>query len=105
MSGLSKQLTVHTSVTPHLTQPSGNPALILLKYNKMNYPLRDKIARQMWALWVEENSPKLDGKNCPKGFYLMSEKAMRIMVKELDDMMLNMIRQKLDNLYDSSSNS
>jgi len=56
--------------------------------SKMNYPLRDKIAKDMWRMWTEANSPHLDGYKCPNEFYLMAEIAMKCVIKELDDMIL-----------------
>lgn len=67
----------------------------------MNYPLRDKIARRMWEMWVKSNSPHLDGFNCPKEFYHMSEIAMKCVVKELDDMILDIMKKRLENLYEN----
>jgi len=66
--------------------------------NKVNYPLRDKIARHMWQMWSEANSPHLDGYNCPKEFYFMAEIAMKCVCKELDEMILDIVKQRLEKL-------
>lgn len=68
-------------------------------YNNMNYPVRDKIARKMWEMWVEANSPHLDGRNCPREFFLMAEIAMKCVAKELDDMILDVMKQRLEEIY------
>lgn len=65
----------------------------------MNYPLRDKIARRMWEMWTEANRPHLDGFNCPKEFYFMAEIAMKSVAKELDGMILDIMKHKLENIY------
>lgn len=69
----------------------------------MNYPLRDKIARDMWRMWVEANSPHLDGRNCPREFFFMAEIAMKCVCKELDDMILDIMKQRLETLYETES--
>ena len=65
----------------------------------MNYPLRDRIARDMWRMWVESNKPHLDGIKCPEEFYFMAEIAMKCVVKELDEMILAIVKQRLEVLY------
>lgn len=65
----------------------------------MNYPLRDRIARKMWQMWAEANQPHLDGVNCPGEFYYMAEIAMKCVGKELDDMILDVMKQRLENIY------
>jgi|GEM_PF-2203643 len=66
-------------------------------YN-MNHVLRDRIARKMWEMWSDANKPHLDGYNCPKEFYLMAEIAMKCVCKELDDMILDLIKNRLEKL-------
>ena len=75
----------------------------IFPYSRMNYPLRDKIARRMWAMWAEANSPHLDGFNCPREYYLMSEIAMKCVIKEMDDMILDIMKKRLENLYQEDS--
>lgn len=70
--------------------------------NKMNYGLRDKVARRMWQMWVEANTPHLDGRNCPSEFYHMAEIAMKCVGKELDDIILDIMKQRLENLYEQA---
>jgi hypothetical protein len=50
-------------------------------------------------MWSEANSPHLDEYNCPKEFYLMAEIAMKCVCKELDDMILDIMKQRLENLF------
>ena len=76
---------------------------IICRYNRVNHPLRDKIARQMWQMWSEANSPHLDDYNCPKEFYLMAEIAMKCVCKELDDMILDIMKQRLENLFQNET--
>jgi len=71
---------------------------ITSQFNKVNYPLRDKIARQMWQMWSEANRPHLDGRNCPQEFYLMAQIAMVCVCKELDEMILDIMKQRLEKL-------
>lgn len=71
---------------------------ITSQFNKVNYPLRDKIARQMWQMWSEANRPHLDGHNCPKEFYTMAQIAMVCVCKELDEMILDIMKQRLEKL-------
>jgi len=66
--------------------------------NKMNLQLRDRVARQMWQMWSEASRPRLDSHNCPKEFYLMAEVAMKSVYEELDDMILGIIRERLEKL-------
>jgi len=75
--------------------------LVSISYltSKMNYPLRDKIAKDMWRMWTEANSPHLDGYKCPNEFYFMAEIAMKCVIKELDDMILAIVKQRLETLY------
>ncbi|MFZ9315694.1 MAG: hypothetical protein ACO24P_00050 [Candidatus Nanopelagicaceae bacterium] len=67
----------------------------------MNHPLRDKIARQMWQMWSEANHPHLDGYNCPSEFYFMAEIAMKCVCKELDSMILDIVKQRLEKLVNT----
>jgi hypothetical protein len=78
---------------------------IISPISKMNYPLRDKIAKDMWRMWSEANSPHLDGYKCPHEFYFMAEIAMKCVVKELDDMILAIVKQRLENLYTQNENN
>lgn len=73
----------------------------ICQFSRMNYPLRDKIARDMWQMWVEANRPHLDGKNCPREFYFMAEIGMKCVCKELDDMILDIMKQRLETLYEN----
>lgn len=70
----------------------------------MNLPLRDKIARRMWSMWQEAHSPHLDDRNCPKEFFFMAEIAMKCVGKELDDMILDVIKQRLETVYNFENN-
>lgn len=76
---------------------------ITCHYFNVNHPLRDKIARDMWSMWVEANTPHLDGRNCPREFYFMAEIAMKCVCKELDDMILEIVKKRLENLYQDES--
>jgi len=78
-------------------------ANIISRYSKMNYSLRDKIARRMWEMWVESNRPHLDGTNCPREFYFMAEIAMKCVVKEMDEMILDIMKKRLEHLYQEDS--
>jgi hypothetical protein len=71
----------------------------------VNYPLRDKIARDMWQMWSEANRPHLDGYNCPKEFYLMAEIAMVCVCRELDQMILDIMKQRLEKLVNQTDES
>jgi hypothetical protein len=50
-------------------------------------------------MWTEANKPHLDGTNCPKEFYFMAEIAMKCVCKELDDMLLEIIKKRLEKIY------
>jgi len=56
----------------------------------------------MWRMWAEANSPYLDGRNCPKEFYHMAEIAMICITKELDNMMLDIVRKRLEGIYEQN---
>ena len=62
----------------------------------MNYPLRDKIAKDMWQIWIEANKPNLDGFDCPKDFYFMAEIAMKEIHGELDRIVLDVVKKLID---------
>lgn len=78
---------------------------IICPCSKMNHPLRDKIARQMWQMWSEANRPHLDGVNCPREFYQMAEIAMICLTKELDNMMLDIVKNRLEGIYNLDEDS
>jgi len=54
-------------------------------------------------MWSDANSPHLDEYNCPKEFYVMAEIAMKCVCKELDDMILDIMKQRLENLFQNES--
>jgi len=56
----------------------------------------------MWRMWAEANSPYLDGRSCPKEFYHMAEIAMICITKELDNMMLDIVRKRLEGIYEQN---
>lgn len=82
----------------HSSIEKRNHVSIICQYIKMNYQLRDKIARKMWQMWSEANRPHLDRYNCPEEFYFMAEIAMKCVCREIDDMILELVKQRLEKL-------
>jgi hypothetical protein len=57
----------------------------------------------MWQMWSEANRPHLDQYNCPREFYTMAEIAMKSVAKELDDMIMDIIKERLEKLIQNDA--
>ena len=64
----------------------------------MNKPIRDRIARKMWAVWQQSDNPTVQRNGVPYEFYEMAQIAMEETKKEFTDMLNDAIKSRLERL-------
>lgn len=66
----------------------------------MRRPIRDHIARKMWAIWQNSDNPTVNRNGVPYEFYEMAQIAMNETKNEFIEMLNDTIRQRLEKLYE-----
>tara|TARA_Y100000004_G_C8731727_1_gene334618 strand:+ start:332 stop:541 length:210 start_codon:yes stop_codon:yes gene_type:complete len=60
-------------------------------------PLRERVARYMWQ-YLKENNQELEKKICPAEMYDMADIAVKLTMQEVDAMLLEQMKSKLEKL-------
>lgn len=63
---------------------------------------RSLVAMHMWQIWKENNPDNRNRTNCPREFYQMAETAINLTVGMVDEMILDQIKNRLENLLPSN---
>ena len=66
----------------------------------MNYQVRDRIARKIWAVWQQAKNTSVERGSCPPEFYEMAQIAMEETNKEFSEMLNNLIKYRLEKMLD-----
>ena len=65
-------------------------------------PLRERVARYMWQ-YLKENNQHFENKVCPADMYAMADIAIKLTMQEVDAMLLEQMKAKLEKLVDDPS--